>query len=179
MNSRLDVEAWPWQPDLCPADRDFIEWLMENKRQPWMAGTVFHMGPGSHHRVPRTCEALGLECISITVSEDELLMMPQFTSYRCILQNIWDLEPDTLPDIHFMTLFHIGEMAGEYGDVDYEKLKILINAVPVNGRVFFYVRSAAFDRVDPWLQRIAHLDNMLQLVRGYKSILEYKRICVL
>lgn len=175
MTSRLDVEPWPWQPDKCPADQEFIEWLMEHKREKWMAGTVFHMGPGDHHRVPRACINFGLECISITVSEGELLMQPHLDGYRCILQNIWNLDPKKLPEIHFMTFFHIGEMAGEYGDIDYDKMDALIERVTPGGHVFFYARSSAWDRQMLYLHYALNKGDIKQVYQ-HKSVLVCRKI---
>lgn len=167
-------EPWPWQPNLCPADQDFIEWMLEHKREKWMAGTVFHMGPGSHHRVPRTCEALGLECIGLTVSEEEHLMRPQFISYVCLLKNFWDLEYEQLPEIQFLTLFHIGEEAWKFGEIDNTRLYRMLARVPQGGHVFFYARSAAFDRQ---LDFILDATNTGTLKHKYqhRSVLVYEK----
>lgn len=170
----LDAEPWPWQPDKCPADQDFIDWMMENKREKWFAGTVFHMGPGAHHRVPRTCNVLGLQCISITVSEEEHFILPTLDEYQCILQNIWDVNVLALPRIDFMTLFHVGEEAGKWGDIDHGKLDFLIGRVVQGGYIFFYTRSAAWDRQMEYLNW-AIRSGLMRRVKNYKNLVMFQK----
>lgn len=171
----LSAEPWPWQPNLCPADQDFIEWMMEHKREKWLAGTVLHMGPGDHHRVPRTCSALGLECISYTVSDEEHFIAPTLDGYRCEFKNIWDIDPETLPEIQFLTLFHIGEEAWKFGEIDHAKLDGLVSRVSKGGHVFFYARSAAFDRQLDYILDITGR-HILRSAYQHRSVLVYEKV---
>lgn len=172
MTSRLNIEPWPWQPELCSADENFIEWMLENRRQPWMAGTVFHMGTGEHHRVPRTCEALGLECIGITVSEDEYLHKPELPGYRCLLEDIYQIDYEKLPEIQFMTMFHLGEMADVFGEINaqFEQLAGLVYNVVLGGKVFFYDRSAAADRVHQFINPAIKVGLLKPEYQHYKNL---------
>lgn len=171
----LDAAPWPWSPTLCPADEDFIEWLMEHKREKWLAGTVFHLGPGAHHRVPRSCSALGLECVSYTVSDEEHFMAPTLDGYRCELKNIWDIDYDSLPEFQFMTLFHFGEEAWKWGEVDIAKLRELVSHVPKGGYVFFYGRSAAFDRQLDFILEATAI-GLLKSKYQHRSVLVYEKL---
>lgn len=170
----LSAEPWNWNPLICPADQDFIEWMLDHKREKWMAGTVLHLGPGAHHRVPRAMSNIGLECIGLTVSEDEHLWAPTLDGYRCILQNIWDFDPRGL-EINFLTLFHIGEEAWKWGEIDAEKLDRLLEHMPKGGKVFFYARSAAFDRQLDYILSRSESSKPLRHSHQNKSVLVYEK----
>jgi hypothetical protein len=154
MPKPFDVEPWPWQPNLCPADEQFISWLLGQNRS-WLTakiqanGPVFHMGPGSHHRVAKTCDVLGVYCFSMTVSEEEEFMKPDLFGYRVLLGNINDYDLSLLPQFQIMTLFHFGEMPDRFGEPTRERLLELISKVEKGGLIFFYRGSSAWDRVDP------------------------------
>lgn len=144
---KFDLEGWPWQPNLCPADEQFIEWLMARKHSRHLTGPVFHMGTGLHHRVGRTCDAISIECFGLTASEDEDFMKPDLHGYRVILEDIYKLDPEKLPELQYMTLFHLGEMEDRFGPIQPEVIDALVRRVKVGGLVFFYRRSSAADRV--------------------------------
>lgn len=147
MPNTFDVEPWPWQPALCPADQEFIAWLLENKKA--ITGPVFHMGPGEHHRVGRTCDVIGVECFSMTVSEDEAFWDPGLYGYRVIVDSVNEYDFSKLPEFQVMTLFHLGEMPDRFGEPTQELLQSLFDRVISGGTLILYKGSSAWDRVSP------------------------------
>lgn len=141
--SQFNLEPWPWNPALCPADKQFIDWLIERKKT--LHGPVFHMGTGAHHRVGRSCDALGIECFGITASEEEQFLAPELHGYRSILEDIYEYDPKHLT-FHIMSLFHLGEMVDRFGEIQYEKIAALVSRVEPDGKVLLYKRSSAYER---------------------------------
>src|SRR5688572_4556578 len=104
--SNPQIEGWPWQPDKCPADLQFMEWL--DKVGP--GECIFHMGTGMHHNVGLTCEDRGIACLGITASIEEYLNTPFSHLYQVMFGDIYQIDPRLLPHVSVMTLFHLGEM---------------------------------------------------------------------
>lgn len=170
MPSRYNLEPWPWQPELCPADEEFIQWLLEHKRDAFH-GPIFHMGTGLHHRVGRTCYALDVECVGLTASEGEEIAKPELPGYRVILEDIYQLDASKLPTFQYMTLFHLGELVDWFGEIQVEKVNDLIRRVEKSGMVFFYKGSSAWDRVVPFLES----NPFLKFTGEYKDLKIYRR----
>lgn len=144
-----DVKGWPWGPDRCPADEQFIEWLglvhPSALSPPAFHGSVFHMGTGLHHRVGQACDARGLACLGVTISYEELTSWAGQNwapSYQVMLADIYTLDPRLLPEFTVMTLFHLGEMQYLFGPIDEPAIERLIGRVESLGFVLFYTHSA-------------------------------------
>lgn len=143
-----DLEGWPWQPNLCPADEHFIEWASEIA----IGQTVFHMGTGLHHKVGTYVASRGAACVGLTASPAEALAYYENAwcpSYQLLLGTLFELDLRLLPEFDIMTLFHVGEMAETYGQVrDHDNaLDALIGRVSRGGLVLFYSGSSAWERL--------------------------------
>jgi hypothetical protein len=170
-----ELEGWPWQPNLCPCDEYFID-LLSGERKEVLHGPIFHMGPGLHHRVGAYCGDHGLECYSITASQEEAKSKPDIENYHVILEDIYKFDPASLPEIQWMTLFHLGEMVDRFGPIQSDVIDRLVQRVPSGGKVYFYARSStwdacAFQYLDPAVQR----DIFIPIVRTYKSLVIMER----
>lgn len=141
-----NVEGWPWLPNLCPPDLDFINYMREKQFSP---KTILHTGTGLHHRVGIECCEMGHKVIGVTVSREEVVsrvFRVDDTNYQVFYANINTLNVDLLPKLDIVTLFHFGEMESDFGPVSNDVLLRLLNKMPLDGFMAFYHRSAAWDR---------------------------------
>jgi len=112
----VHTTSWPYAPDKCPADADFIAWI---KGHQLTDQTIFHMGPGGHHRVgieagkeagnrvlALTCAPTEMEEYVRLASEDAELS----AAYQCLFGDIHNFPLALLPQFDIITLFHLGEM---------------------------------------------------------------------
>lgn len=184
-------EGWPYQPDLCPADDDFIEYLTEQVTPDftiWPTPAVFHMGPGLHHKVGRWAVSSNLACVAMTNSVEELTSFTQlkidgadpFGRYACLFGDVQVDKPLMPKDgYRWITLFHLGEAPDERRDaLDIEGVgKVYSGLLRRDGELLFYTGSSAYDRVKPIL------DEMMWPARGgtawlhrhYKSLVALRR----
>ncbi len=164
-----NVEGWEWQPDKCPCDLQFMEWL-DSVSPP---KSVFHMGTGKHHNVGLTCDDKGVACLGITVSTEEYLLAPISKHYQVMLLDIYDANLNLLPYFDVMTLFHLGEMVEKFGPIHEPATKNLISKVDKNGVVLFYTGSSAWDRASKvvvgWVK-----ENFLKPSGQYKDLAIYR-----
>lgn len=162
---RTDIEGWAWQPDKCPADLYFLEWL-DTVSPP---KNVFHMGTGLHHNVGRTCSEKSIACTGITVSKVEYDVAPLDKNYQIVLGDIYDLNLNLLPMYDVMTLFHLGEMVDRFGGIHEPNVKRLISKVHKGGQVMFYSKSSAWDRTGPTIGYWCN-EGVMRQVGEYKDL---------
>src|ERR1044072_2479675 len=152
-----DLPGWPWQPDKCPADDHFIDWLNYEVINGEIDGPIFHMGTGLHHAVGMECVFLGLGCIGLTASEEEYNSLPDTNErggkghYAIVLGNLYKLDALRVEYFQIMTLFHLGELVELFGDIDYEAVDAVMSLVRPSGLVFFYTGSSAWDRASAYV----------------------------
>lgn len=168
----FDLESWPWQPELCSADKDFIDWLNEREELANELSPVFHMGPGSHHAVGIACAQQGIVCTAVTASEEEFLISKavDLPGYNVILSDINKLDTELLSEFKIMTLFHIGEMEDRFGPVNYDVVLSLVKKVVPGGRVFFYKKSSAWDRTQKVFEQLL-LSDVLHYEYDYQNLI--------
>lgn len=69
MQLNCATEGWPWRPDLCPADQQFVEMMKKEKTE---GKSILHLGPGLHHYVGK--ELTGMNSVlALTNSSDEMV----------------------------------------------------------------------------------------------------------
>lgn len=137
-----DVEGWPWLPDKCPPDMYFIEYMQKQKLEP---KTILHQGTGLHHRVGIECCTLGHRVIGVTVSREEVVsrvFRVDTPDYQVFYANINELDPQLLPTVDIVTMFHFGEMAYMFGKAEEQHIQRILDKMPINGLILFYNRSA-------------------------------------
>lgn len=113
MKSELGVQyepAWEYQPDLCPADRHFIEYMQSQKER---GLTILHVGTGGHHMVGKYLTPMHY-VLGITLSPEEhasYIPLAHLTArYRVLFGDIYNLPLSLLPRFDVITLFHLGEI---------------------------------------------------------------------
>lgn len=165
-------QGWKWQPDKCPCDQDFIEWV---KNEMLFGFSILHMGTGLHHRVG--IELIGGECytLGLTISPDEVLSYIELVSnnpaiqynYSVLFTDIHRINEEILPKFELITLFHLGEIV-DNTSMYRENFVIDQMAGKLNpfGRILAYTNSAA--------HIIPLFDEALELVEEYKSLRIYK-----
>lgn len=180
MQKQFSVDGWEWDPERCPCDRDFINWLDDQEGQGNEFGLVFHMGTGMHHKVGLACDAQGIPCIGLTVSVDEYMASQSLqgisSSYGCLLGNIYKLDYDMFPDISYLTLFHLGEMESEFGSIDVEAIDKLLGKVVSGGKVFFYSGSNGFGRAFHYIEHAKSMEMLGYMHDVYHSLLIFRKI---
>lgn len=168
-------DGWAWQPGLCPADQDFIEWIGLKST---FGYSILHMGTGLHHRVGNFLSGNN-DVMGITYSPEEMTayikrikQVPLITShYTVIFGDIYNLDYYLLPKFHFITLFHLGEIYDpEYTARDSTQvIEELQEYLYDGGNIIYYKDSAAVSTVLPLL------DDSLVRVEEYKSLIVYKK----
>lgn len=152
-------EGWPYQPEKCPSDPDFIDWATENDLS---GARIFHMGPGNHHLVGQQLGEKNL-VISATISTEEMewffelmILKPHLMhSYQCLFLDIHSWNSMMMPDFDIFTLFHFGEMVdprrGAYANPDLnDTLANILDCKSGKGALAFgYKGSSAADRSFP------------------------------
>lgn len=153
-------EGWQWDPDTCPADRDFVDFIHAENI---VGKNIFHMGPGAHHYVGRSLQ--DNHVISLTNSPDEIDTYIGFVSvdpylgerYYSIFGDIQ--QPRLLPQLDVITLFHLGETPDQrravYSISEIMTIRFLLSHLRPGGMLVGYKRSAAFDRMGPSLASVA------------------------
>lgn len=167
MNKPLD--GWPYQPDKCPCDDQFIEYL--NRLQGH--NIVFHMGTGLHHKVGLYCASRSMACLGMTASIDEVFAYYEQAwcpTYQIIFGNIYKLDVRTIPYPSIISLFHMGELVDMFGDIDEEAIKRLLKRSVPKGLAFFYQKSSAWDRAIKTVEKFEE-SKLLEPVDVYKDLL--------
>lgn len=171
-----NIEGWPWQPNLCPADEEFIDWckIMATGNR------VFHMGTGLHHEVGKYLESRGVFCLGLTASkaEFESIRHDEMFFYSVLLDNLNHVAEtrNEFAKYSIMTLFHLGEMPGVFGDIDTPLIRSLIkDCVMSAGLVAAYRRSSAWDRARTFFRNM-EAQGVLRRDSIYKDLIFYRRL---
>jgi hypothetical protein len=157
-----DVEGWPWLPDKCPPDMYFIEYMQNLPK--WPSLTILHQGPGLHHRVGIECCKLGHRVIGVTVSREEVVsrvFRVDTPNYQVFYANLNEVDTSMLPTLDIVTMFHFGEMAGEFGMPEDSHIQRLLDKMPVNGLIMFYNRSAGRGNSEATLKSMTEKGRIL------------------
>jgi hypothetical protein len=187
--SEIPIEkvGWEYNEAACPPDRDFIEYLEQNKRD--IPITVFHMGPGIHHRVGLwavTQKNVFVRAISITPPEvDEYMRLatlnPELNSkYLVDFGDLHLIPEQLLPRMDYITLFHLGEISAQVDNPDYHGASIsqvvseLARRLSIRGEMMFYEGSVAWEKVKSAVE--VNMVYKYQFERSaYKSLTIFKK----
>lgn len=166
-------DGWAWQPDKCPCDQEFIEWM-----EKYFGQVVFHMGTGLHHRVGafvgRQNTVLG---VTLAPSEIEayIEIIKQFpslgNSYQVFLCDLHTVDYNLFPTFDIATLFHLGEIVNPYGlSRSMESVvRRTVECLNLNGVILGYTHSVAAHIAIPLM------DELLQFQAQYRSLRIYAR----
>ena len=157
--------AWMGDSEKCPADYDYVQYMEANKVQ-W--SSLFHMGPGGHHLLGRTLAQNGRSnsIIAITNSRAESTLYSEWAEqhpslsrwYKVLFGDIHQLDERQLPRFDYVSLFHLGEMGAPppYAHLSIEGVVSMFaeRLLTPHGRLVFYRRSAAWDKVEPLIAQL-------------------------
>lgn len=182
--ARRDIPAicfWELNPQTCPPDLDFIEYL-ENDMPRDIC--IFHMGCGLHHTVGLWAARNNayVRSISITPAEIEEYMRlatndPNLNNHYLVDFGDIHLYPlALLPNFNYVTLFHLGEIS-EHSYPGYTMLEVVIhltNRLFKGGKIFFFNRSVAWKKIEnsiySYLSETLHWE-----MSTYKSLVIYQQ----
>ena len=162
----LTDTPWPWLPDRCPADQDFVDYMA------WTGAeelTIFHFGPGSHHYVGMVVAghhrnhvlAISASREEMDAYEDLVIKRPELSArYKCFFGDIYLLDKALLPELDVATLFHLCEFTdarrSAYGGVeDADLVEMLFERLAFGGALVFYTGSSAWPKAELVLRAFA------------------------
>jgi len=165
--------GWQWNPEICPADQHFIEWMESNN---YFDKTILHMGTGAHHRV-------GIELgnhnsiLGLTLSPDEILSYTELVTqdeiiagnYKVLFSDAHNLNPALLPSFDIITLFHLGEIY-EPSTLSYsleELVNMLRGKLKQGGFMLAYTKSGSWKQVMPIFDSILFRDETYKTLQVY------------
>jgi len=106
--------TWSLDEAECPCDVHFVQYLEEKKAS---NAAIFHFGTGNHHIVGLKAAAANNAVLGITASPQEyddyvklLIDNPRLGhTYKAYFGDIYQLDARLLPELDYVTLFHVGE----------------------------------------------------------------------
>lgn len=164
-------DPWQWNPELCPADTHFIEWMHLQQGQ-----TILHLGTGAHHRVGKALCARH-SILGLTISggemqayEDWAIINPELSqTYKVLFGDVFLTDFHLLPSFDIITLFHLGEIRSE----DYDSLTLeqviegMVERVG-DGTILTYTRSHVAADVTAVLEKYMRLADTYKTLRVYQ-----------
>jgi hypothetical protein len=178
--------SWTLQPESCPCDIQFVEYLKQFEIQ---NKSIFHFGTGKHHFVGLENQIFDRpnEILGITASAPEhqayVQLVLQHTElskyYKVLFADIYTLTANTLPSIDIVTLFHLCEFylpenAHLLHQTDESLLQLFLDKLNPDGRIFFYSGSQRWELAQKIIQAFEAAGKIRQ-VDTYKSLLIYEK----
>jgi hypothetical protein len=176
--------SWDLNLDLCPCDRDFMEWVAKEKI---VGKTIYHFGTGSHHLVGVENLKAGEpnHIIGVTASPGETeafvkmaIAEPRLSRrYTMHFGDIYLFNGKLLPKFDVATMFHLGEFWSEktasYGGVtDEEVLRKVVRQMKTGGRIVFYEGSDGWGRTQPIVRKLAR-EGLFAKTGKYRKLAVY------
>ena len=151
--------TWSLDEAECPCDVHFVQYLEEKKAS---NAAIFHFGTGNHHIVGLKAAAANNAVLGITASPQEyddyvklLIDNPRLGhTYKAYFGDIYQLDARLLPELDYVTLFHVGEFRGPENDsygglTDLEMTLVLADKIKPGGELLFYSGSFAYELAKP------------------------------
>jgi hypothetical protein len=150
--------TWSLDETQCPCDLHFIDYLQEMKAS---NAAIFHFGTGNHHILGLKMAQNGSDCavLGITASPQEyeayvdlLIKNPRLGhTYKAYFGDIYQLDGRLLPQLDYVSLFHLGEYRTPDNDAygaltDLEMARVLGEKTKPGGEMLFYTGSFAYDQ---------------------------------
>ena len=180
---------WDLDPEQCPCDIHFNEWIAANN----ISGqAIYHFGTGTHHIVgnEQATNGLGNFVLAITASVVEYDSYIELVSqnhhvaksYVAYFGDIYLTDPRMLPMFDVVTLVHANEYihddtpSAEYGGLDDLKLaRIMAGHTRAGGHLLFYRGSFAWDKTDAMVTTLAR-EGLLAREGDFKSLLVCRKV---
>lgn len=183
MNSQ-DLKGWAWQPDKCPADQDFIEYVHNQELGIDVPTNIFHMGTGLHHTVGRSLAHPDGFVLGVTLSPAELQQYLETMQFGTVWNREYYVHYGDLNCIEervialrqwdYVTLFHLGEIFDEYKyrhnpvmRSPYNTIELFGRHLAPNGQIVAYVGSVAWQRVASAFEELCDLREEYKSLRFY------------
>jgi hypothetical protein len=179
------ASSWSLDPEGCPCDLDFVEYLQTHAVQ---NAAIFHFGTGAHHTVGLGNQKLAApnQVLAVTASAPEhqayvnlvLKDLSLGKTYKVLFADIYQLTQEVLPNFDLITLFHLCEFyrpqesAALWHD-DRSLLTLCLNQLNPNGILLFYAGSVAFAQAQIILQEF-EAAGQIAPVGQFKSLLLYR-----
>ncbi len=178
--------SWVLQPDSCPCDIQFVEYLKQHNIQ---SKSIFHFGTGEHHFVGLQNQQFDQpnEIFGITASAPEhqsyvqLVLknteLPKY--YKVLFADIYTLTAHTLPTFDLVTLFHLCEFylpenASLIHQNDATLLQLFLDKLNPEGRILFYLGSQKWQAAKSIVQTFEAAGKIKQIDQ-YESLLIYAK----
>jgi hypothetical protein len=184
--AKLDLWKDPWPLDVaqCPCDVHFMAWLAQRGGG---ARPIFHFGTGAHHHVGLNASAMGHAILGITANEAEYAQYMKLVvehptlgqNYRVEFGDIYQTNPQLLPQFDIITLFHLCEFWFEsnapFARVnDDGLLDVLTEKLNPGGQMLFYTGSYAYDATAKLLPAWAKRHDMIERAQ-YESLRVFEK----
>lgn len=157
---------WDLDQAQCPCDIHLLDYLAAGKVK---GANIFHMGTGSHHIVGLKTATDGSDnhVLGITSSPQEyedyvklLIANPRLGfTYKVYFGDIYQVSRRLLPELDYVTLFHIGEFRTElneaYGARTNQDMALeFADRMRPGGEMIFYAGSFAYDQAKATLEAL-------------------------
>lgn len=178
--------SWSLNPNICPCDVDFTEYLKESKIE---GKNIFHFGTGEHHIIGLENHKLNRpnEIIGITASVPEHQAYVQLVLknralakyYKVLFGDIYTLTVNTLPQLDIVNLFHLCEFylpenAPFIHQNDKSLVQLFLSKLNLNGKILFYSGSLTWSFAEPLIKEYEAAGKLTHLGK-YKSLLIYAK----
>jgi hypothetical protein len=179
-------ETWSLDEVQCPCDLDFVAYLNDKGVRD---AAIFHFGTGNHHIVGLKMAENGSNCavLGITASPQEydeyidlLITNPRLGfTYKVFFGDIYQLDPRLLPELDYVSLFHVGEFRSSENDAygaltDLQMTLVLADKVRPGGEILFYTGSFAYDKATAVAQELVKLRPFDRAI-PYKSLQIFRK----
>lgn len=179
------TSSWGLQPDVCPCDLQFCEYLQQSGI---VGKSIFHFGTGSHHVIglenqnfDRPNEIMGITASlpeHQTYAELVLQNLTLAKYYKVLFADIYSLTASNLPSLDIINLFHLCEFynsdnAALIHHNDESLLQLFLDKLKPDGRILFYDGSLAWDRATRALVQAFEAAGKIKRVGEYKNLLIY------
>ncbi len=188
MTTKLNYwnQTWSLDEAQCPCDVHFLEYLRGKQAR---NAAIFHFGTGNHHIVGLGAAEDGANnaVLGITASPQEyddyvelLIRNPRLGhTYKAYFGDIYQLDPRLLPELDYVTLFHVGEFRTPENDsygalTDLEMTLLLADKVKPGGDILFYSGSFAYDKAEAVAAELVKL-RPFDPAGEYKSLRVYRK----
>lgn len=163
--SKIPIEdkGWQFNPDTCPCDSDFIEYLQRVPASNPI--NIFHMGPGMHHMVGKwaTEQDRFYFVLSVCITPEEVQEYIRLTTenpflatrYWVLFSDIHLLHPNLMGSFDYISLFHLGEISSQLADDGYpgrgieQIIDSLSRRMWPGGSMLFFENSVAWKAIAP------------------------------
>jgi SAM-dependent methyltransferase len=178
--------AFPFEPDKCPCDAYFNEYLKAAKIE---GQNIFHFGTGVHHIVglenqkcDRPNEIFGITASSLEQQSYVTLTLKDrqlANNYKVIFADIYTLSPRCLPSFDVISLFHLCEFYLERDrefvrQDDRSLVQLFLDKLNPGGKILFYNGSIGWNRAQEIVQELEQTGQLVP-VEQYKSLLVYTK----